>query len=485
MRRFGSLVMAGMLCIVWLSGCSSARTVATGSGGTAQMSLTMRDLPPTNITILSLQVTVQSAILQPGSVSLISGPQTVDLAQLQTDVAFLGTAKVTQGTFTSLALTFTSPQMTFINNTGGPITPAQGTTCPVGGVCQYSPIFPGGGLVTLSTSPFPLTVNTSAPVGLEVDMNLVDLVQADFSLNFFATDGVNVSSLPTAQATTELRRLNHILGSVKTTGTNLFTLLTEAGNTLTINADTSTQFDFSGSGCSANNFTCIAVNQILQVNASLLGNGTLLAKEVDFEDSAGNSVVQGIVVSVGSGTPPTSFQFVVHQEVPSVPGIMIGEEISANIQSGAAFAVDNHLFTLPTGLSFSSSANLLVGQEVLARVVGTVSGTTTPPSFNTNRVALRPAQVMAQVFSINASANSFVLQTLPSLFTSAAPSNILQLTVDTTSQTEFDQLSPASISGVLVGNFVSAGGFLFQTSGNVNSGTVAAFTVRGQPVPGT
>lgn len=490
MLRPSALRFAAILAIFCFAGCSSIDkgNIGGGGGGSSQVSLTIRDFPPpNNISILSMRVTVNSATLSPGNVSLISDPQRVDLVQLQTDTAFLGTAKVPTGTYTSLTVDFENPVMTFMNNTGGPITPNGSPTCAINAVCQITPVVVGGNTNSITLAPS-VTVNGSAPVGLELDMSFIDMTNTDFSVNFFTAGASSVVQLPTVQPTVELRQIDHVLGTVKTLGVNQFTFTTAFGQVLTVNATGSTLFSYPTAQCNANNFTCVAAGQILDVTMSLLGNGTLNAKEVDFEDIAGSSDVQGVIVTLSGGPPPAIFEMVAHAIEPlTVTNIVIGEDTNVAIKAGATFAVDNHLFTLPAGLTFTSASNLLVGQEVLAHITGNV--TAGPPALvTTDRVLLRRSQITG-IVGAPPPANgigAFNIQSLPSYLEFALPTNILSINCDLTAQTQFDKLNPNSSAGIVTGNNVSVAGFLFPPPLGVAPfvPTLATQKVRGQPLPG-
>jgi uncharacterized protein DUF4382 len=489
MRRPGALWSAVVIAILCSAGCSSINKAVGGGGNTTQVSLTIHDAMPVNISVVSLQVQIMSATLQPGNHQLVTTPVTVDLAQLQTDTAFLGSAAIPFGSYTNLTVTFANPLMTFVNNTGGPVTPfGSQVTCLAGAVCQFAPVVSNqGSVVILTSAPFPLTINSASPVGLELDMDFADLVQSDYSLNFFNTGALIAVQLPTVQPTAELRQIDHVLGTVTTRGSNQFTFTTTYGQVLTINVASSTQFSYPPAQCVTNTFVCVTAGQILDVTMSLLGNGTLSAKEIDFEDNSGSSDVQGVIVTLSGGPPPTIFEMVAHNIAPSVTRISIGEDTDVGIKSGATFAVDNHLFTLPAGLTFTSAANLLVGQEVLAHISGNV--TPGPPAlFTTDRVLLRRSQITG-IVGAPPPANgigAFNIQSLPSYLEFAQPTNILSINCDLTAQTQFDQLNPNSSAGIITGNNVSVAGFLFPPPGGVVPfvPTLATQKVRGQPLPG-
>src|SRR5882762_3746993 len=107
---------ATVLVIFWavFAGCRSGGSFGSqGQGpGTAPVVLAMTDTPPTNVSILSAEVTLTGATLTPGNVSLFSGSTTVELTRLQTDIAYLATAaSIPAGNFTAVTLTFANPML--------------------------------------------------------------------------------------------------------------------------------------------------------------------------------------------------------------------------------------------------------------------------------------------------------------------------------------------------------------------------------------
>jgi hypothetical protein len=478
MRRLGTLwafVALATICI--LPGCGKSAGPIIGGTKTAQFSLTIHDSAPSNITVLSLQVQVKSALLQPGAVS-VSLPETVDLALLQSDTAILSSLQIPAATYTSLVVDFENPVMTFINNTGGPVTPNNNPTCAAGAVCTITPLSSGGSPFIFGSAPvFPFVVTQNTEVGLELDLDIADLVQSDYSLDF--SNALNIAPLTPVQGAAEIRHVKHVLGTVSALATNAFTLITPTNIKLGITTDGSTIFKFPAT-CLADNFSCVKVNQVLELDVSLEGNGTILAKEADLEADVNVVEISGLIVSLDTNSPPQSFQMLVRQASPAVsPTLMpVGLVETVSIGSPTTFSVDNHSFVLPAGLSFTSAASLLVGQEVLADVNVILA-----PSLviRTSSLALRRSQVTALVSTAPiVGGSSFVLSPLPSIFQTALPTNILQMKVETTNQTTFENLTPDTIAGVLFGNNVSVGGFLFNASGTA---TIATDTVRGQPIP--
>jgi len=485
MRRLGATwTIVILVSISCMPGCGKSQGPLVGGNGNAQISLTIHDSPPVGITVLSLQVTIKTAMLQPGNVS-ITLPETAELTQLQSDTTILSSLQIPSGTYTSLVLDIENPSMTFINNTGGPITPPfQSQTCAINAVCQITPVT-SGTTVTFSTAPvFPLVLAPNAEAGLELDFNLADLVQGDFSLNYFTTGAVSLTQLASVQGAAEIRRLRHVLGTVKLVQTNFFSFTTPTGVLMGINTDANTAFSF-GAGCLANNFSCVKANQVLEVDISLEGNGTLLAKEVDLEADVNVEEISGLLVVLGAGAPPTNFQMLVRQASPAAltasPAV-VGTLVTVTIGTPTIFTVDNHSFVLPAGPTFTTATSLLVGQELLSDVAFTQVPS---PAITTSTIALRRSQVTALVFTApTVGGTSFVLNPLPSLFQTALPTNITSLKVETTAQTNFENLTPNTIAGVTLGENISVGGFLFNTQPAPGTFTIAVDAVRGQPIPG-
>ena len=86
------------------SGDSSGASSTGQSASTGTVNLVVADTPATDLTILSFQVQITGAVLQPGNVSLLPRPVTVDLAQLVSDTGFLSSTVIGSATYTSLEI---------------------------------------------------------------------------------------------------------------------------------------------------------------------------------------------------------------------------------------------------------------------------------------------------------------------------------------------------------------------------------------------
>src|SRR5690349_16777228 len=72
--------------------------------GAAQVSISLHDMPPTGVTMLSFQATVTGISMQPGSVSLLNSPMTLEMSQLQAMSAYIGTISVPAGNYTGMTV---------------------------------------------------------------------------------------------------------------------------------------------------------------------------------------------------------------------------------------------------------------------------------------------------------------------------------------------------------------------------------------------
>jgi hypothetical protein len=113
------------------------------------------------------------------------------------------------------------------------------------------------------------------------------------------------------------------------------------------------------------------------------------------------------------------------------------------------------------GFSFSTSAALLVGQDVQIRP-GTVTSTGSVITVATDLVRLWPSQITGQVGSINSGTGTFTLTNLSPLFTGAAPP-ITTITVQMLTGMDFENFP--NQTSLAVGNTVSVKGLLFNTPG--------------------
>ncbi len=465
-RLFISLAL---LSSALVAGCSGGGgSVASGGGGgggggSAPVNLSLTDTPPPGVSVLSFEVTLTGATLQPTSgsaVPLLSTPIKIEVKRLETEAAFLSTLDVNAGTYSSITVNLANPELTILN-TGAAFT-AFGQNCGGGQVCEFKPNVATG--VTFSGAPFPITIAANTPTGLLVDLNLDKVLLNPMGIDFSAAGGVTVTQLPAAQPNERQEDIDDVVGTVVgapncTPGNQSFVLHTtnQPAPDLTIKLDASTVFeDFNEIGL-PNSCAGLVANQIVETDLRLLGGGTLLATKVELKSrDASEEEVEGVIVQIVSAT---QFQMVALEETPLINGLEVGNLVTVNIQSGASFRTDAEDLpnVPPAGSSFSSSADLLVGQNVQVRRRSTSAGTT----IDTDRIRLRTSRFTATVAGAPSGSN-FNVNGLPALFASATPA-ISTIQVQTSSQTQFEGVN--GVGSLVAGNTVSLRGLLFKTAG--------------------
>lgn len=451
--------------IIAACGTSPKSTVlpTSPSSDTANVSLSISDAPPAGVTILRFQIEVMTASLQPASssqsaVSMLMNPQEVELIHLQTESAFLVNLNVPQGTYNGLSATFANPQMTIFNETGGTLT--VGTqTCNNNSVCNLTPSL-NESTVTVQqpTSPFPITLAASSPLALILHFDVNDSVQNDLSV----TPTISLKEIP-PPPTGPFQQF-HVIGTVTGTPSSPdFTLQTSFGNqTLTIETNSSTQYNF-GTSCPAENFSCIATGQLLKVKISLMAGGVLIATDIELFSPPTMPSFEGIVTATNASQ--NQFQVVLFwMDDPRHQFGQMGAGFGITIQptASATFAIDSDSITLPSGLSFASVQDIMVGQVVLFQPSPPVStGAMGQFIISAASVTLEPSEITGKVSAVNASATppNFVLGNLPWLFTKAS---ITSLTIEPVTGTVYDNIS--GLTAINVNDSVSVGGLLFNTA---------------------
>ena len=135
-----------LLCTALLSlltSCGSTSPVhSIPASGSAPVTLTMTDNPPSGVSVLFFQVSLTSATLTPATgmastspVSLIENPVEIDVTQLQALSAFLANESVPAGSYSGLSLTFANPQLVILNASDTSL----GSSCAAGSSAPLCP----------------------------------------------------------------------------------------------------------------------------------------------------------------------------------------------------------------------------------------------------------------------------------------------------------------------------------------------------------
>ena len=460
MWRSISFVLVLLSCL-FLATCGSSVKMNGTTGNGIQTTISITDTPPAGVAVVFFEAQITAASLQPSdttkpAVSVLSNPVEVEFGHLQTDTAFLSLTNVPADTYSSITVTFGSATLTVVNHSGAAI-----GSCANNSVCELTPSF-NPSTATLSSAPLPITLKENSVVGIRLDFNLNSSVQTDLSINPTVTIK-RLIQREDDEDEQEMEQLDEIDGVVTDVGTNQFTLMNRrSGQSFTITVDSNTQFeDFDRSGCTANpaDLSCVAKGQILNVELSENGMGSMLAKRVEFEEAASKASIKGTITSVDNST---QFEMVVFNEEPDVSGISEGSPVTVTIQPGAIFQIgkeemeEDGGFSM-SGFSFASGTDLMVGQDVQIRP-GNVSSSGGVTTVATDLVRLWPSQISGQVGSSGGN-GTFTLTGLSPLFTGATPP-VTTINVVTLSDMNMDSSDMGSLS---VGSNVSVKGLLFNT----------------------
>jgi hypothetical protein len=435
-------------------GSTLVNVVPPPPGTSAAASLSLRDAPPANVTVLSFELTVSGAVLQPGNVSLLSNPIRVEVKQLEVESALLNTSNVAAGMYTSIDVMVSNPELTIQNNSGAMI-----GTCADKAICELKPPL-SSAKVTVNFNPA-LTITAGKAVDLLLDLNLANSISMDLASISPSFTITQLAAVEGAGVAGKVEDLEDVVGTVqsKDTANNSFTLQSDpAIPPLTIKVDNDTRFrDFDEVNCATENFACLATGQMVEVNATLLGGGMILAKKVSIENEEQNAEdLRGVIAAIAS---PTQFQIVVLDEKPIINNLTVGNKLTVNLVLNTKFSIqkgDSDGVDI-MGLNFAAASDLLVGQFVQIKPAGPVSGM--PPAVDTDRVRLKNSSLTATVKAAP-SGTDFTLNNLPALFTMAG---IMEIDVRASASAFEEGESPlAGISALKAGDMVSVRGLLFK-----------------------
>lgn len=474
MRRSRFLLVMVSMSLGFMVSCGGSNSVTgstlTHKPSTAALNISMRDMPMQGISVLAFRVTVTGAALQPGNISLINSPMTLEMTQLQSMPAYLNTVSVPEGNYTGITFTFANPRLTFLNNTGSGGMMG-GISCPTGQICQVTPPTLSGS-TTITGSPFPFDAQAGNPLGLMMDFDLMDSFQGSnfwgmgFSpmmSGFFQQAGTNVGNFGGM-----FDEMPGMIGQVTSVDAadNSFTMrFMQFAPSLTFTVDGKTTYQGFDAIGKPNNLSGLAAGQIVEVDAELLGSGTLYASEVNLESQSGNEI-EGLVTGIDSANGWCDV--VVMNEAPDFSGVNVGDVMRMGWQTGTTFGMDFEDMPMG-GWGFSGVSDLMPGQVVLFQ---TNSGATTgtPPEVGVTGMRLMGSWVTGTISQM-LNSTDFMLTPTNGIFPAVGMNN---LHITTSAQTRFDGVS--GMSGLSAGSTVSLRGPMFANSGNPT--VVASYVLK-------
>jgi hypothetical protein len=457
-----------LLAALTLTSCSGPKgvvcTVNCGGGGHANLSFTLvADTLPVHPSILSFKVVILGVTVTSSTATLTLTPPSspIDVMQLQSDSAFLGTlTNVPSETISSLSIALSAQQLTFLNDTGVALT---NPTCAINAICSFNP-----GTIT-SVLINNLSQVFSANTGLGLDFNIanaITLTGTTLTVNFNNSGTTNVITsflLPRTNsnlATGQLDLIEDFTGVVSLSGQNA-TITSLSRGTLTAAATSSTNFDSDPSGTlcpittNQSLATCVSNNQVATMDAVLNSDGTLSIREIEPLLATQQDTVQGIVTSISSANQ-TQFTILTTDKLNAATGTLIGplnvgDFLTVNLPNPNPFFVDRKgLIVAPGDLNNFAGATttsvLRLGQAVAVHVTTfTAASGNTLASCNADTVTLRWSRFTASLSTL-LTPSTFDISGLPAYFsaTGAAEVQAFAGTPGTDGITNFDGVADAS-----------------------------------------
>ena len=428
--------------------------------------------PPAGLTIESFVVQVTGVSLTgtagQANVSLLPRPVTVNLSNLATSNTLLANTSAPAGTYSGITLTFASPQLTMLNNSGTTFTDGA-NSCPSSNTttspCTLAPALSPMS-VTLTSSPFPLSLVSGTPIPMAIDFN-TDSSITNTTGTLSIVPSVTVTVTSTTNATTNnIADFTNSTGEVTSTSNNQLVVTDRStGESLALvptTGTTFTGFNTSATCTSANTFPCLQTGQIVNFNFGISGAvGSRPTLESINLNSGITNGVNGTVVAVNAQT--NQLELLVTSESPAfqsqASGVKVGQVVFVHPSRNAVFTAQTNGATLPAGLTFGMLGDVAVGQAVLVNSTGFTAGTGgAPGAVTSDSVVLGRSQFTGTISAIDSTNQSFLMNSLDGLFVQNA---ITSVTVDTGTNTTFAGVS--GFAGLATGNTVIVGGLLFNT----------------------
>jgi hypothetical protein len=294
-------------------------------------------------------------------------------------------------------------------------------------------------------------------------VNLDNLLSASLGADFSA--GTSVTSFIQAGAGAPPVGVEDVVGQIESVNAsaNTFTLTNPSGSYTLKTSSSSNFFQFPLAGaCTAQGFACLQNNQIASVDIGILSDGSLLARNVVFEDAdSSDAEVEGIITSTNAGS--AQFSMVVLAISGSGTNVSIGEQITVQYTASpqTPFTIDfvhgNNAAISTTGFLFAAPTDLALGQQVSVRRNSASSGST----LMADRVELRSTRITATVQTIGSGIIN--LSNIPSLFSGLGGVTLIQ--AQTSAPTIFFEIGHViNISDIALSDIVSVRGPLFKVS---------------------
>ncbi len=368
MKKYFAFALLLALSLMGM-GCGSSSSPSQNSNAQpGSVFVTGEDAPLSSV--VGFDLTLDSLTLngQGGSTAtVISTPTTVDFARLLGLRSPLAFNSVAAGTYTSATFVVTSPVITYVDMTQNP--PALNT---IKGALPQDPY-----TVTVNF-PSPMVVDSNGLAGLKMDMDIRQSISIDgtgqivVNSNGTANVGpvIDVKATKASDPDGEITDLMGGLVSVNS-ASNSFVLQGPYGHQLTVEVNSSTQFN---SGWSINN---LAIPAYVAVQGTFQADGSMMATGVEVVTTA-KSFISGRVLQIVNNSSGQAQQ--VTMWVGETGADMVSDvDTIMTIDVSQVSTYDVCFFNGPLTQFVFNNTSIVVGQRIF--VGGSFSGGVFTPSM--------------------------------------------------------------------------------------------------------
>jgi hypothetical protein len=443
MKRLLGIALSLALVVIGV-GCSSSNNSSSPtspSSQTAGVFVTGEDAPLASV--VGFDVTINSITLNGSSngssATVLSTPTTVDFARLLGLRSPLGFNSVPAGTYVSATFSLSNPVISYVQMQPSPVLTTMNAT--------FSPTTNSSTQTSVTvTFPAAMVVAANGLAGLRMDFNIHQSVDVDGNgdITGVVNPTIYARAVQAGDNTAQITDLTGGLASVNASA-NSFVIQGPYGHQLTVNVNSSTQFN---SGWTINN---LATPAVVGVQGQYQADGTLIANNVEVITTS-QAFVSGRVLAINPTSGPVQ---TITMFVGETSGDLVADSdtiqtvnVSSVTQYGVCF-FDN----LFTNALFNDST-VLVGQRIF------IGGSYSNSVFTPQMISLRFQGVYGTVNGspsvVSGNIGTFDLQNNGLIGYSL---NGLPLTVGTGALTLF--INTNGLNSLDNGEAVVAGGLLF------------------------
>lgn len=417
MKHVVGLTVSTILLFLVIAGCGSGSKI-TPTSGSGQMMVTMGDAPSDRIIAFGLTVNSMT-LVGGGNPTVISTATPIEFVRNAGTFQPLVTAKLSAGTFTGATIMVSNPKVVAIDTT------------------SHLPV-----MLTAALSTTTVNVTFNTPITISSGT-----VETDFDLdlaNSVTINGTTATINPVFHVSSKIVHdqdnddFKDVHGAVVSVSAPNFTIASrEMAQMFTFATDGNTTFQ------GITSLSQLTAGMIVEVDAQMQSDGTLLAKRVEVEEDSDDGMeVQGFISSV-MGTPAT--QFTLNDDFESGPIaalfdlLGIGTNITVNLTSTTTLSVSDTDAINLSGLAVTFDANNLgKAQRVDAGAMHQASFSMSGLVLTADRVRLRQQSVQGTVSNFSGSTPGTFTLTLASDSAFALLTGQTTLTVQLVSTTSED-----------------------------------------------